>query len=279
VDGTAAERIAISEEPVIRAIEKQGGAFSIPRVSLVIPTLNEAQNLPGLLSRIPGWVSETIIVDGRSSDNTLEVARTLMPDVRIVLEDKPGKGAAMRAGFNAATGDIIAMIDADCSMDPGELILFVAALISGADFAKGSRFVQGGGTTDMSLVRMFGNWGLTNIVRLIYGVGFSDLCYGYNAFWARHLPLLNIDCDGFEIETALNISAAKSGLRIIEVPSWEALRLHGKSNLRPLADGLRVLLTILQEITRKARPPGGSRLRLAPVEPSRPESPISMTVG
>src|SRR5262245_30309528 len=141
----------------------------------------------------------------------------------------------MRAGFRAATGDIIAMIDADASMDPRELILFVAALMSGADFAKGSRFIQGGGTSDMSLLRIAGNWGLTHLVRLIYGSGFSDLCYGYNAFWRDHLPLLNIECDGFEVETALNVSAIRSGLKIIEVPSFEALRAHGESNLRPFS--------------------------------------------
>jgi glycosyltransferase involved in cell wall biosynthesis len=221
-------------------------AFQLPRVSVVIPTLNEAKNLPIVLPRVPMWVHEIIIVDGRSTDETPRLAPKLHPKVRVVLETTPGKGAALRCGFNHADGDIIAMLDADGSMDPGELILFVAALMSGAEFAKGSRFIQGGGTSDMSLYRMLGNWSLMHTVRVIYGSGFSDLCYGYNAFWKSVLPALNLQCNGFEIETAMNISAIRSGLKITEVASFEANRVHGESHLRPIRDGMRVLRAIMR---------------------------------
>ena len=77
---------------------------SIARVSVVIPTLNEAQNLPHVLALLPAWVDEVIIVDGRSTDNTVMVARQCRPDVRIVEEAVPGKGAALRAGFHAEIG-------------------------------------------------------------------------------------------------------------------------------------------------------------------------------
>jgi glycosyltransferase involved in cell wall biosynthesis len=85
-----------------------------------------------------------------------------------------GKGAALRSGFAAATGDIIVALDADCSMHPREIVLLVSALMSGADFVKGSRFIQGGGTADMSFVRMVGNWGLAKAVRALFGGSFSD---------------------------------------------------------------------------------------------------------
>ena len=219
----------------------------IPRISLVIPTLNEAENLKLLLPRIPDWVHEIVIVDGRSVDGTVEVAQAARPDVRVVMERKRGKGAALRAGFAAAEGDIIVMLDADNSMDPEEIILFVAALLAGADFVKGSRFVQGAGTNDMTLFRRLGNLGLTYAVRMLYGSVFSDLCYGYMAFWRRHVPLLDSECDGFEIETLINIRALKSRLKIVEVASFEAERIHGESNLRAIPDGWRVLKTILRE--------------------------------
>jgi glycosyltransferase involved in cell wall biosynthesis len=221
--------------------------FALPRVSVIIPTLNEAKNLPWLLPRVPAWVHEVIIVDGRSTDNTVEVARRLRSDVRIVLERRRGKGAAVRAGFAAATGDIVVMLDADCSMAPEEIIFFVGALMSGADFVKGSRFLQGGGTDDMSLFRMLGNWGLTQTVRLLYGGSFSDLCYGYIAFWSRNTPLFACDCDGFEIETLINIRALKNRLKIVEVASFEWPRVSGTSNLRAIPDGWRVLKTIVRE--------------------------------
>lgn len=216
-------------------------------VSLVIPTLNEARNLPYLLPNIPRWIHEVILVDSHSTDGTVELALKLRPDARIVSQPRLGKGAALRAGFAVATGDIIVMIDADGSMDAGEIPAFVGALLAGADFAKGSRFIQGGGTVDMEWYRRLGNHCLRLLVSLGFGGNYSDLCYGYNAFWTRSLPRLNLDADGFEIETQMNIRALQANLRIMEVPSFEQLRKHGTSNLRTIPDGWRVLKTIFRE--------------------------------
>ncbi|AZO63585.1 MAG: glycosyltransferase family 2 protein [Mesorhizobium sp.] len=222
-------------------------SLTLPRVSFVVPTLNEAENLPWLLPRIPNWAHEIIIVDGRSTDDTVAVARRLREDVKVVMEPRRGKGAALQAGFLAATGDIIVMLDADGSMVPEEAIVFVSALMAGADLVKGSRFIQGAGTDDMSLVRMFGNRGLTLFVRLLYGGWYSDLCYGYIAFWTKHVATLDCDCDGFEIETLINVRALKNHLNIVEVASFEAQRISGVSHLRAMPDGWRVLKTILRE--------------------------------
>ncbi len=162
-------------------------------------------------------------------------------------EERRGKGAGLQAGFGAATGDIIVMLDADGSADPAEIPRFVEALVSGADFAKGSRYLAGGGSADLTVVRRFGNVGLTALVNLLYGTSYTDLCYGYNAFWRHCLPYLQVDCDGFEVETLINIRIAKAGLRVAEVPSFEERRIHGQSNLRPFRDGWRVQRTIMRE--------------------------------
>jgi glycosyltransferase involved in cell wall biosynthesis len=239
-------------------------ALSMPKVSIVIPTLNEAENLRSLLPRLPNWTYELLIVDGRSTDDTITVVRALRPDARIVLEPRRGKGAALMTGFEAARGDIIVMLDADGSMDPEEIILFVGAMMSGADFVKGSRFIQGAGTIDMTAIRMLGNWGLTMAVRLLYGGSFSDLCYGYIGFWKKHLPALRAECPGFEVETMLNIRALKTGLKIVEVPSFESLRLFGESNLRALPDGWRILKTIIRE--KLARPQMATAAAAQPAE-------------
>src|SRR5450759_781918 len=130
-----------------------------PTVSAVIPTLNEAENLQYVLPRIPSIVDEIVLVDGRSTDGTPDVARQLCPDVRVIEEPRPGKGVALRSGFSAAKGDIIVMLDADGSNDPAEIPLFVGALLAGADFVKGSRFLQGAGTADMPMHRRLGNLG------------------------------------------------------------------------------------------------------------------------
>lgn len=221
--------------------------LALPSISVVIPTLNEEQNLAWLLPRLPHWVYEVIVVDGFSSDNTVSVARELRPDIRIIMEKRHGKGVALCTGIASARGEIVVTIDADGSMDPSEMIRFVSALLSGADFAKGTRFAQGAGTDDMSAFRMLGNWGLMQTVRMLFGGSFSDLCYGYNAFWTKHRSRLEPDCDGFEIETLLMIRALKAELKIVEVPSFESNRRHGLSNLNAISDGWRILKTIVRE--------------------------------
>jgi glycosyltransferase involved in cell wall biosynthesis len=229
-----------------------------PRVSVVIPTYNEAKNLPYVFSRLPADLHEVIVVDGRSVDDTIDVARSLRPDVRIVLQTRLGKGNAVACGFAAATGDIIVMLDADGSADPQEIPLFVAALTDGADFAKGTRFAEGGGSTDITRIRAWGNRWLNRTANLLYGTRYTDLCYGYNAVWSRCLPALELDPgpqrsrgkawgDGFEIETLINTRMAKARLRITEVPSFERPRLHGLSNLHTWRDGCRVLGALLVE--------------------------------
>ena len=235
-----------------------------PRVSVVIPAMNEAENLPYAFSRLPDGLYEVILVDGHSVDDTVAVAERLRPGVRIVTQTGKGKGNAMADGFAACTGDIIVMLDADGSTDPAEIPRFVSALCNGADFVKGSRFAQGGSSVDITPARSLGNHVLRTIVNALYGTRYTDLCYGYNAFWTRCLPYIRVDCDGFEVETLINVRIAKAGLIVHEVPSYENVRLHGTSNLRALPDGSRVLRTIVREL-----PFATSRLSFLPRVASR----------
>lgn len=230
-------------------------SLQVPHVSVVIPTLNEAENLRLLLPALPHWINELIVVDGRSIDNTIEVVQAFNGafPVHIVMEQREGKGSALQSGFRHATGDIIIALDADCSMHPCEMPLLVSALMAGADFAKGSRFVQGGGTSDMTPGRKLGNWGLTQVVRLLYGGEFSDLCYGYFAFWRCHLDVLDPTCRGFEVETFIKVQALKAKLKVAEVPSYETDRIYGASHLSAISDGLRVFRTIIHERFTPAR--------------------------
>ena len=222
----------------------------LPRVSVVIPALNEAENLPHVLPRIPSWMHEVVLVDGHSTDGTLEVARELWSNhhnhhivtqerrqregaayrlvrerrgqgtaLRLVKQEGRGKGAALRTGFATATGQVVVMLDADGSMDPAEIPVFISALLSGAQFVKGSRFLPGGGTADMPMYRRWGNKAFVHLVRLLFGGRYSDLLYGYNAFWSWTVPLLQLDGTGFEIETMMNIRALQAGLTVTEVPA------------------------------------------------------------
>src|SRR5258706_7197937 len=239
-------RVSVVEDeryPRISVVEDQ----RYPRISVVIPARNEAQSLRHVLPLIPRIVSEVILVDGHSTDDTIAVAQQLLPDICIIQQAGKGKGDALRAGFAVCTGDIIVMLDADGSADPKEIPCFVAALIAGKDFAKGSRFIKGGGSHDITFLRRWGNSCLNKLVNMLFLAGFSDLCYGYNAFWKHCLDYIHVDCDGFEVETLINLRMHKANLKIVEIASFEYPRIYGESNLRTFRDGWRVLKTILQE--------------------------------
>jgi glycosyltransferase involved in cell wall biosynthesis len=218
---------------------------SIYSISLVIPTLNEAMNLPWVLAKVPRFVDEVVLVDGRSTDGTIDVARAHYPEIVVVDEQRHGKGAALRAGFAAATGDVVIIIDADGSMDPDEIGRFVALVHAGFDVVKGSRFMAGGGSTDITKFRLLGNKVLLRLVNGLYGTRFTDLCYGFVAMRRECIPALGLTTDGFEIETEITVRAARAGLNVCEVPSFESPRRSGTSNLRSIRDGCRVLRTLL----------------------------------
>jgi glycosyl transferase family 2 len=221
------------------------------KVSVVVPAMNEGQNIGHVLSELPDHLHEVILVDGNSTDDTVEAARRAYPDIRVTTQGGRGKGDAFRTGFAAVTGNLVVMLDADGSADPAEIPGFVAALEAGADFAKGSRFLEGGGSADITKMRGLGNACLSGTANLLHGTHFTDLCYGYNAFWARCLPFISLDVPGFEVETLINLRIAAAGMKITEVPSYEKERLSGQSNLKTFRDGFRVLGTILSESRRR----------------------------
>ncbi|TQJ34516.1 glycosyltransferase family 2 protein [Arthrobacter sp. SLBN-122] len=269
----------------------QGAEPGKASVSVVIPTLNEARNIPWVLRRMPSYVDEVIIVDGRSTDNTVGVAQAIRDNLVIVNEPRKGKGVALRSGFAAASGDIIVMLDADGSMDPQEIGWFVSPLQHDYDFVKGSRHVTGGGSEDLTRLRKAGNQALTQLANAVLHSNYSDLCYGYIAFRRECLDILQLESDGFEIETELIVRAARAGLRIAEVPSIELDRISGASNLQTFRDGWRVLRKLAHECvmweapTAGARPEALRRVKYAyanvsvPRTPTDPQSILALVQG
>ena len=225
----------------------------MPLVSIIIPTLNEERNLPIVLDDIEKTMKavkkdyEIIIVDGHSKDDTVEIAKKYKSKI---VYDRIGKGSALRTGIHEAKGDIIVMMDADCSHRSSEIRLMIEAINTGYDVCMGSRFIQGGGTADMTFHRRVGNKFFVSLVNFFWHMDYSDLCYGYRAFSkkAAHIIFPLLKCDGFGIETEISIKAAKKKLKVLEIPSYEKRRLHGKGNLRSFSDGARILKTIKREL-------------------------------
>lgn len=220
-----------------------------PKITVLICTLNEESNLHHVLPKIPEWVDEVLLVDGHSSDKTVEVANKLRPDIHILYQPEKGKGDALKYGFKHAQGDIIVTIDADGATDPQEMPKFIEPLLKGYDFAKGSRFLRRH-ALNMPLYRRFGNWVLVIAVNILHGTRYTDICSGYNAFWKKALERVELSSDGFELEQEMNVKIKKVGLKVIEVPCNDMGRLSGGSKVHPFRQGLKDLITIIWECFR-----------------------------
>ena len=221
------------------------------KVSIIIPTLNEEKNLPRVLKSIKDYMKnrsekyEIIVVDGYSKDRTVEIAKKF--GAKVIFDDV-GKGSALRKGMKVAKGDIIITMDADCSHQSSELGLLIEGIKAGYDVCMGSRFIQGGGTEDMPWYRKLGNKFFVFLVNLIWGMHYSDLCYGYRSFRKSCIRKLSLREDRFGIETEIAIKAAKKKLRVLEVPSFEKERVAGEGKLKTFRDGFSILRTILREL-------------------------------
>jgi hypothetical protein len=235
-----------------------------PTVSVVIPALNEESCLPLVLEGLPD-VDEVIIVDGGSADDTVRVALEVRPDAVVVRQTRSGKGNALACGFAVATGDIVITLNGDGSTDPGEIPRYVDALLAGAEVAHGSRYRIGGGNLDERRLDRIGNRTLNQIVNALFGTRFTDLGYGYNAYWRKLLPALDLPeprvpglrrgsrlwGDGPEIEPLVNIRMAAQGLRVVEVASVGYPRIYGTRERHPAQESVRALRTTLNEYLRR----------------------------
>jgi glycosyltransferase involved in cell wall biosynthesis len=233
--------------PSLRAPTDTSDEALLQRVSVVIPTLNEVDSIASVLARIPDSVREIIVVDGLSSDGTADVAAAARADVRIVHQHARGKGAAIRAGIDEASGEYIVLMDGDGSTDPAYIAAFARVLADGADIAKGSRFLPGAGTDDMTFHRRIGNWGFVLLARILFGARFTDITYGYNAVRRDRRDAMALEIDGWAQEIVTNLRMVRYGMRVEEVPTFEPRRIAGVAKLRTWSAGWAILRAILAE--------------------------------
>jgi glycosyltransferase involved in cell wall biosynthesis len=216
-------------------------------VSLIIPTLNEVRGVRRVLPAVPTWLHEIIVVDGGSTDGTVDAVRKICPAAKVIDQRSRGKGGAIKEGLRASTGTIVVTMDADGSMDPGDIVAAVHALLDGADFVKGSRELPGAGSADFTRLRRFGNQMLTRFANFMFGDRWTDITYGFNAYWRTIMVNIDVLSDGFEFEIQAAARAARTGLRTAEVPCFEAPRVGGHSKLNPMRDGWNILRLLLNE--------------------------------
>ncbi|MFA5628915.1 MAG: glycosyltransferase family 2 protein [Dehalococcoidales bacterium] len=216
-----------------------------PPITVLICALNEEENLQYVLPKIPDWVDEVILVDGHSTDNTIETAKKLNPAIKIVKQSKTGKGNAIKCGFNDAKCEIVITIDADGSTDPCDLPQYIEPLLNGFDLVKGTRFLNT--SPIMPLHHKFGNWVLTKTTNLLFGTSYTDVCSGYNAIRKTSFLNLNLCYDGFEMEQEMLIKAKKRGLRVAEVRQIDNGRIANVSKVSAFRQGFFDFWVIIKE--------------------------------
>ena len=230
-----------------QADQRNSKSKEYPKVTAIICTLNEEESLPNVLTRIPEWVDEIIIVDGHSNDRTVEIAKELCPRVKVLYQPGRGKGDALKHGAKNAAGDIIVTLDADDATDPAEMTKFIEPLIRGYDFAKGSRFI-GGFPLNKSKRRIFGNLAIAGLFDLLFISKYTDLCSGYNAYWKNKMERVDLSStDGFENEPLFNIRVRKAGLKVIEVGHVDRGRQKGEVKEASWRQGFKAVKGILRE--------------------------------
>jgi glycosyltransferase involved in cell wall biosynthesis len=215
-----------------------------PTVSVVICALNEEKNLINVLPKIPEWVDEIILMDGHSIDKTVKVAKEMRPGIRVLLQPNTGKGEAFKYGVAASIGEIVVTLDADGTYPAEEISKFVDAILSGYDFAKGSRFI-GAKPDCMPRNRQFGNKILALTSNLLFQSRYTDICSGYYAFKKEIFNEIPLISEGFEIETELFVKVAKLGYKVTEVPHSYCRRLYGASRTQDFRQGFRDIVWMI----------------------------------
>jgi glycosyltransferase involved in cell wall biosynthesis len=223
-------------------------AAPAPVVSVVIPCLNEEQNIEQCVRAARaalaegGLHGEVIVVDNDSHDRSAEIAE--MAGARIIRERRRGYGSAYLAGFAAARGKYIVMADADLTYDFGEISRFVAELQAGAQLVMGDRMNNIKPGAMPWLHRYVGNPVLTGILNFLFRTGVGDAHCGMRALRRDVLPLLDLRTTGMEFASEMVIRASKQNLVIREVP----IEYHprgGESKLSSFRDGWRHLRFLL----------------------------------
>jgi len=203
------------------------------KISVVIPTLNEENTVAEIIERSKPYSDEIIVVDGHSSDRTREVAERL--GVKVILDNKKGKGEALRHAINFISGDIIVFIDADGSHDPEDIPKLVEPILKDeADHVSGSRLI--GGSSELhggfdECFRLMGSSFITACINWRFKVRLSESQNGFRAIKTDVIKRLGLKENITTIEQEMIMKTLKKGFRMTEVPSHEHERKMGYSKI------------------------------------------------
>jgi glycosyltransferase involved in cell wall biosynthesis len=252
-------------------------------VSIVIPAFNEEKTIGNVIEETVTVMDslnmpyEIIVVDDGSTDNTRRVAARYKVTV-LSNEKNLGKGCAERKGFQHAQGDIIVTIDGDGAHKPKEISNLITPLLNGTDIAAGSRFL-GRGKYTTSKLNLLGNIMFNMSIRLMTGRHVTDSQTGFRAIKKDALKKLNLESEGFDIETEITVKSLTNGFIFQEQPITVNRREYDTSKLRILSDGAKILKTILKANLSKINHQPDCIILGPPTIDYRQERTQKMTIG
>ena len=220
------------------------------KVSLVIPTMNEAGAIGKVLAEVPKRITnEIIVIDGHSTDNTAAEAKKHLRkrQDKFILQKRRGFGNALLEAFNRASGDVIVIMDGDGSQNPKDIPAFLKKIKQGYSYVMGTRYGGGGRSDDDTIIRLMGNRMFTLLTNLIHRTKVSDSLYLFIAIKRVELAELKLSSPGIEICVEIPIKAHLAGLKFTEIPVIERARYAGESKVNAFWSGLRILKMILSK--------------------------------
>lgn len=220
------------------------------KVSIVIPAFNEAPTLAEIIRRVqainlPSVQTEIIVVDNNSTDDTFMIAKSIS-GVRVIKEHTPGKGAAVRAGFREATGDIFLIQDADLEYDPSDYPELLAPILAGeADAVVGIRHYVGQ-KPNRGILYSLGNTAITLATNLLYGARAAEYTGGYKLFTKEAIKSITVHCNDFAYEHELVCKILKQGYTLVDAPIRYTPRDYAGGKKINWKDGFRILWAIVK---------------------------------
>ena len=222
-----------------------------PMVSIVIPTLNEAGNILEAVTTIEkelDWPKEIIVVDGNSTDGTIEIVKSAN-FCKLIIEPRRGYGVALRRGFKYAKGDIVVMVDGDGTYEFRHVNRLLEKMVeTNAELVLATRMYDP--KKAMGLMNFIGNKIITNCYDFFYKQFLSDTQSGFRAISHAAIEKVDFEQDDMAFATEMLVQFAKKGFRMVEVHSTYKSRKYGRTKLRKVKSGIEIFATLVRGFTK-----------------------------